>query len=179
MKKSLCIAGIVLLIFLIILPPFLRIALPAKDEEKKEEKIVRQTLSCDSNNYLSRTSYENGIVKMIIIKKVNETTQTETDEEIKPPENSNEGVTPETPKDKETEETPKEEEEEETELAKLFKTLKKDSRVITKEVEDGEVITIDFSASEYSGLEVESLNKPINDQLAYYENNGLVCSVIE
>ena len=40
-------------------------------------------------------------------------------------------------------------------------------------------IKIDYTVSDYSGLEIEDLNKPINDQFTYYEDNGLVCSILE
>ena len=177
MKKVLCWLGIVLLIFLIALPPVLRIVLPAKVEEEEEVKLIRKTLSCNSKVFLSATSYENDVVKMIVIKKsftnpnldTDTNTATETDTET----DTEEEVKPETEPDTDIKDY------ENTDLAKLFEEAKKDSRVVIEEVEDGEIIKIDYTVSDYSGLEIEDLNKPINDQFTYYEDNGLVCSILE
>ena len=181
MKKVLCWLGIVLLIFLIAIPPVLRIVLPAKEEEQEEVKLIRKTLSCNSKVFLSATSYENDVVKMIVIKKTftntnletDTTGDTETDTEDNPDTETSDETKPETTPDTETTDF------ENTDLAKIFEEVKKDSRVVINEVDDGEVITIDYTVSDYSGLEIEDLNQPINDQFTYYEDNGLVCSILE
>ena len=180
MKKVLCCLGIILLIFLIALPPVLRIVLPAKEEVKEEVKLISKTLSCDSKVFLSRTSYENDVVKTIVIKKT--FTNTNLDDDT----NTDTEADNENETDTDIEETPPAIvpdadiiDFENTDLAKIFEEVKKDSRVVIEEVEDGEIIKIDFTVSDYSGLEVEDLNKTINDQFKYYEDNGLVCSILE
>ena len=177
MKKVLCFLGIILLIFLIALPPVLRIVLPAKVEEEEEVKLIRKTLSCNSKVFLSATSYENDVVKMIVIKKTVPNTNLETDStgDTETDPNANAEPSEETQPETDTEAT----DFENTDLAKIFEEVKKDSRVVINEVDDGEVITIDYTVSDYSGLEIEDLNQPINDQFKYYEDNGLVCSILD
>ena len=58
MKKLLCYLGILVLLFLAVLPPVLRIMLPEYGEEKEEEVVIVTTvLSCTSDDFIVNTSY--------------------------------------------------------------------------------------------------------------------------
>ena len=209
MNKSLCILEIIGLIILIIIPPALRIFVPKEKENEEEEiKLVVKALNCDGKEFITRTSYENDKVKMIVMKKVIEdTTETNPDEntnsnegnntensgENNPPEEENntdttrentnpdENITPPT-EGSETPDNPKEEpndDDNQNKFEAIFTRLSEDSRIARSDLEDGIVLTVDFSISAASDLNVGDLIKPINDQKIYYEDLGLVCSIIE
>lgn len=68
MKKILCYLGILVLLFLLLLPPALRIFL--KDKEEVEEKIVTKSiLVCQNENFITTTKYEGVDIKLIAIKR--------------------------------------------------------------------------------------------------------------
>ncbi len=200
MNKFLCGLGIFFLIVLIALPPTLRIFVPKVDEEEeKNEKLIIKSLSCDGKEFLTRTRYENDEVKSIVIKRNNldtmgesETPSPDVDTNPDNQEGTNENETDTTETDtttnqngetnKETPDTPEEtnpDVKDESEFEPIFTTLSEDSRVASSEVEDGVVITIDFSITDIDNAALENLIKPINDQQSFYEEHGLICSVIE
>ena len=182
MKNFLCYLGIIVLIVLIALPPVLRLTLKAEGEEEEEEvHVVRKTLSCDSDSYLTRTSYENDEVKSVTIKKieVKEENETSDNQDITNNQENQDNTT--SPNDEETQspnETP-DNKEEETEFDKLFNTLKEDSRVVKQEVEDGVIIKLDFTTSDYNGLLISDLIKSADEEKIYYENQKMICNIIE
>ena len=192
MKKFLCFLGILGLIVLIAIPPTLRILVPKdnKEEEKKEELIIK-ALSCDSNTYVARTRYENDVIKMILIKKnaiSNEENNEDNSTETPSLENQEENL--ETQDESEDQDNESQEEGETNppnpevssdieKFEQLFTRLSEDSRVVKNEMEDGVSLTIDFSIYDNLDLNIENITKPINDQKIYYEDLGLVCSIIE
>ncbi len=193
MNKFLCGFGIFILVILILLPPTLRIFVPKEEEveEEKEELIVR-ALSCNGDNYIARTSYENDNVQMILIKKniISTDKEEENNEEV-PSENPEENQeVPNENTETTPEETPNEENQPEEDtnpdtssnlenFEAMFTRLSDDSRVARDDMDDGIVLTIDFSISDNSRLDIGDLTKPIDDQKSYYEDLGLVCSIIE
>ncbi len=208
MNKNVCILEIIGLIILIIIPPALRIFVPKEKENEEEEvKLVIKALNCDGKDFITRTSYENDKVKMIVMKK-NATSTTETNPsentntgEENTQDNSDENQTPEegdTNTDNSTDNsntegsttTPGEENTTNPEekdpnandqngFEAVFTRLSEDSRVARNDLNDGVVLTLDFSITSASDLNVGDLVKPINDQKIYYEDLGLICSIIE
>lgn len=69
MKNLLCYLGIMFALFLIALPPVLRITLPDKEEEKKMV-VETSILLCTNDKYMISTNYENESVRLIMIKKL-------------------------------------------------------------------------------------------------------------
>ncbi len=191
MKNVLCYLGIIFLLFLIVLPPVLRIVLNDKEEEVEEAPIVRKTLSCDSDIYLTRSSYENDVIKTVIIKKIEVKEDTETSDSKDITDNEEESGTDnrgnQESQDEEsvpdTNETPSPNEnpdnEEKTEFDKIFDKLSKDSQILKQEAEDGLIVQLDFSASDYNGLLLDDLRKNIDEEKIYYESQKMTCSIIE
>ena len=66
MKKLLCFLGIILLLFLAVLPPVLRIVLPDMGEEENEVVHENVILNCSNESYIANTSYQNEKVMMIV-----------------------------------------------------------------------------------------------------------------
>ena len=152
MKKLLCYLGILVLFFLAFLPPVLRVFLPDKGEEKKEEEIVeRSVLSCSSDTFIANTSYENDKIQMVLLKKLNQVTD------------------PENPDTEALEDT--------SELGLSFEDLKDEGDIVYTETNDGEVIQIDFSISTHDKLNINNLTKDIDTQKTYYEQQGLTCVI--
>lgn len=179
MKNFLCYLGIIVLIVLIALPPVLRLTLKDEGEEEEEEvHVVRKTLSCDSDNYLTRTSYENDEITAVTIKKIETKIDTETNENEESTDNQDDTTSSDNEETQSPNETP-ENQEEETEFDKLFNTLKEDSRVVKQEVEDGVIIKLDFTTSDYNGLLISDLIKSADEEKIYYENQKMICNIIE
>ena len=143
-----CYLGILVLFSLAILPPALRMFLPDKGEEKKEEIPERSVLYCSSNKFITNTSYENNKIQMILLKKINQVS-----------ENNGETI------------------DDKSELILKFQDLKDKSTIIYTETEDGGVIQIDFSISNNDNLDIKSLTKKIEEQKKYYEQQGLNCLI--
>ncbi|MBQ8472309.1 MAG: hypothetical protein IJ501_02270 [Bacilli bacterium] len=150
MKKLLCYLGILVLFILAFLPPALRIFLPDKGEEKKDEEVIeRSVLSCSSDTFITNTSYENNKIQMILVKKLNQV-----DESGNPIE---EDLT--------------------SALNLTFTDLKDEGDIVYTETDDGEVIQIDFSVTTHDYLSIKNLTKGILDQKTYYEQQGLTCTI--
>ena len=188
MKKFLCFLGIFSLIVLIALPPTLRILVPKVDEEEeKKDELVIQALSCDGDNYIARTRYENGIVKMVLIKKniANNSEEGDNQTPLETPSDNEESQDGTDNLDDDVQENPDTNPTEPGTLPNLakfeetFTRLSEDSRIAKDEMEDGISLTIDFSIYNSSDLNVDELTKPINDQKIYYEDLGLTCGIIE
>ena len=69
MKKILCYLGILFLLFLILLPPILRINLPDKKNEEKKVLLESITLSCENQEFVANTNYFGENIKMIVLKR--------------------------------------------------------------------------------------------------------------
>ena len=158
MKKLLCYLGIIILLALILFPPMLRILLPDQEEVKEDVKIERIVLSCSNDEYITNTSYDNDKVNMIIIKKIDKMIE---DDEI------------------EDEDTLDEAQESLTgdELVKIFEELKDKSDVLYNKVDDGEVISIDYTLSEHPNLEITELINTPELQQEFYEEQNLACVI--
>lgn len=147
MKKLLCYLGILVLFILAFLPPALRIFLPDKGEEKKDEEVIeRSVLSCSSDTFITNTSYENNKIQMILVKKLNQVDNPESIDDT-------------------------------SELGLSFEDLKKQGDIVYTETDDGEVIQIDFSVTTHDYLSIKNLTKGILDQKTYYEQQGLTCTI--
>ncbi len=151
MKNLLCVIGIMLLILLIITPPVLRLVLPDKVEPIEEVTNDIQILSCNSPYYIVSSSYESKNVKRIVIRKFT-SPQGEEGEEIK----ENEGTT-----------IPK--------LDELIESLRYDGRVIYENLEDGAMLTIDFSVYTKEEMGIPDYVKIPTEQQAFYQQQGLTC----
>ena len=173
MKNFLCYIGIVILVILIILPPALRIFLPEeKEKEKIEPKLVIKSLNCTGVNYVTGTSYENDEVKMIVLKKIISSDDENQDE------NTDNQETQDETKEEDSYNNP-DSSERKTEFEAVFTRLSEDSRITKSNLNDGIALKIDFSISNNLDLDIKDLTKPINDQLIYYENLGLTCSIMQ
>ena len=161
-----------------------------------KRKIIIKTLSCDGKLFLTRTRYENDVVKSIIIKRNNvENTEgegnpspdvdTNTDNQEETSETETDTTETDTTTDpngetnQDTSEETSPETKDESEFEPIFTALSEDSRVALNEVEDGVVITIDFAVTNIDNVVIDNLNKPSTDQQTYYEEHGMTCSVIE
>ena len=147
MKKILCYLGILFLFVLAFLPPALRVFLPDKGENKKQEEIIeRLVLACSSDTFITNTSYENNKIQMILVKKINQVDESGNTEDI-------------------------------SELGLSFADLKKQGDIVYTETDDGEVIQIDFSVSTHDKLNLENFTRGIDEQKNYYEQQGLTCTI--
>ncbi len=160
MKKFLCFFGIFALLFLVLLPPSLRAFLPKKDDDKDNQEVVRRNLRCSNKRFIIGTSYDNDKIRAIVFKRFDVTEE--------PTDSSN----PDTSEPTDTTEVS-----DNSELNSLFQTLKVQIGKVTTQ-EDGEVVTIDFSVSNHEDLSIDKLNKGIEEQQKYYEQQGLTCSVM-
>ena len=160
MKKIFCYIGIIFLLFLTFLPPLLRIFLPNQIEEQEEEKKEQVILSCSSEKYIINTSYENNKIRMIIMKQLKESNLSREGEDLNHLDEENTA-----------EETPS------LELDQAFSDLKNKSNVTYNVLEDGEVLALDFSISDYAKLNLTNFTKKIEEQKEYYENQNLSCII--
>ena len=62
-------------------------------------------------------------------------------------------------------------------LLKIFNSIQNKGDTLYNVVEDGELITIDFSVSTHPKLEIDDLKNGLTAQKKYYENQGLVCEI--
>ncbi len=151
MKKLLCYLGILGLVFLLFLPPALRIFM--NDQDEKDEEIIKSAiLMCQNNGYVTSTYYENNKINMIILRKVLlSSEESETKNEV-------ESI---------------------SDLDNLLDTLKDQSTLTYKELENAKVLQIDFSIYDHKDLDLHLINNPIEAQKAYYESQGLICNIQE
>ena len=62
-------------------------------------------------------------------------------------------------------------------LMQAFNKSKENSNVIVNSLDDGEVISIDFSVSDPETFNISYLTQDLDEQKSYYENEQLVCSI--
>ena len=62
-------------------------------------------------------------------------------------------------------------------LIKVFDEIKNNGNISYNKVEDGEVISIDFSISNHNDLNINTLTEPIESQKILYENQQLNCTI--
>lgn len=149
MKKILCYLGILVLLFLLLLPPALRMFL--KDKENViEEEVVENILVCKNDEFITTTRYEGVDIKKIAIKR-NKEASIEEDADVVY----------------------------DTNIDKLIDNIKSDPNLIYEETDEFKMITIDFEVSNHEYLDLSLITKPINDQKAYYEAENLTCSIKE
>lgn len=149
MKKILCYLGILVLLFLLLLPPALRIFLKDK-ETVVEEPVVKNILVCKNDDFITTTRYEGVDIKKIAIKRNKEQDLEEGAEIVY-----------------------------DTNLDKIIDNIKSDPTLIYEETDEFKMITIDFEVSNHKELDLSLITKPINDQKAYYEAENLTCSIKE
>lgn len=149
MKKILCYLGILVLLFLLLLPPALRIFLKDK-ETVVEEPVVKNILVCKNDDFITTTRYEGVDIKTIAIKRNKEQDLEEGAEIVY-----------------------------DTNLDKIIDDIKSDPTLIYEETDEYKMITIDFEVSNHKDLDLSLITKPINDQKAYYEAENLTCSIKE
>ena len=149
MKKLLCYLGILVLLFLLFLPPALRTVLKDKDATTNEDNNkTNATLVCKNDNFTINANYSGDDVLMIVLKRV-----------IK--EEENEELVSEPDK----------------ELNELFDSIKDDQTITYNKLEDSEVIGIDFEIYKHENLKMNLITKPIKDQQQYYESLNFKCLV--
>ena len=149
MKKLLCYLGILVLLFLLFLPPALRTFLKNKDATTNEDNNkTNATLVCKNDNFTINANYSGDDVLMIVLKRV-----------IK--EEENEELVSEPDK----------------ELNELFDSIKDDQTITYNKLEDSEVIGIDFEIYKHENLKMNLITKPIKDQQQYYESLNFKCLV--
>lgn len=149
MKKLLCYIGILVLLFLLFLPPALRTFLKDKDATTNEDNNkTNATLVCKNDNFTINANYSGDDVLMIVLKRV-----------IK--EEENEELVSEPDK----------------ELNELFDSIKDDQTITYNKLEDSEVIGIDFEIYKHENLKMNLITKPIKDQQQYYESLNFKCLV--
>ena len=149
MKKLLCYLGILVLLFLLFLPPALRTFLKDKDATTNEDNNkTNATLVCKNDNFTINANYSGDDVLMIVLKRV-----------IK--EEENEELVSEPDK----------------ELNELFDSIKDDQTITYNKLEDSEVIGIDFEIYKHENLKMNLITKPIKDQQQYYESLNFKCLV--
>lgn len=149
MKKILCYLGILVLLFLLFLPPALRIFLKDK-ETVVEEPVVKNILVCKNDDFITTTRYEGVDIKKIAIKRNKEQDLEEGAEIVY-----------------------------DTNLDKIIDNIKSDPTLIYEETDEFKMITIDFEVSNHKELDLSLITKPINDQKNYYEAENLTCSIKE
>lgn len=149
MKKLLCYLGILVLLFLLFLPPALRTVLKDKDATTNEDNNkTNATLVCKNDNFTINANYSGDDVLMIVLKRV-----------IK--EEENEELVSEPDK----------------ELNELFDSIKDDQTITYNKLENSEVIGIDFEIYKHENLKMNLITKPIKDQQQYYESLNFKCLV--
>ena len=157
MKKALCFMGILILLFLALLPPALRLFLPDKETEIIEEETKKQLLVCKSERFGISTSYDNNKVDRIIFKRFkllsDDTTEVEDADDTTI--NNN------------------------TPLDEAFDNIKTDTTITYNDLEESESISIDFDIYDHKELDLSLLNKSLEEEKTYYESQGLTCTVKE
>ena len=165
MKNVLCYFGIIILLGLILMPPILRIVRP-KEEQKAEELIKKnRILACSNELFVINTSYEGDDVYMVVIKKLF------SKEEMKTRQNASEEET--TSSKKSTSNSTKS-----LAIEGMFMKLKENQNVTDTVLDDGEVLSVDFSlASSNNNLGIDNINLKIEEQQLYYEKQNLSCLI--
>ena len=164
MKKALCFMGILILLFLVFLPPALRLFLPDKEVEIVEEEPKNQLLVCKNDRFGISTSYDNNKVYRINFKRFKLLTDNDTETEDN---------------DTEVEDDDESTIDNNTTLDKAFDNIKTDSTITYTDQEDSEIISIDFDIYDHKELDLSLLNKPLEEEKNYYESQGLTCTVKE
>ena len=153
MKKLLCYLGILILLFLLLLPPALRIFLKDK-ETQVEVSVSKNILICKNDDFITTTTYEGTSIKKIIIKRnIPTIEEDDLEEDIQIVYD--------------------------TDIDKIIDDIKSDSTLIYEETDEYKMVTLDFEVSNYKDLNLSLITKPINDQKTYYEAENLTCSIKE
>ena len=151
MKKLLCYLGILVLLFLLFLPPALRTFLKNKDATTNEDNNkTNATLVCKNDNFTINANYSGDDVLMIVLKRVIKEESDDLVEEVSTPDK---------------------------ELNELFDSIKDDQTITYNKLEDSEVIGIDFEIYKHEKLKMNLITKPIKDQQQYYESLNFKCLV--
>lgn len=151
MKKLLCYLGILVLLFLLFLPPALRTFLKNKDATTNEDNNkTNATLVCKNDNFTINANYSGDDVLMIVLKRVIKEESDDLVEEVSTPDK---------------------------ELNELFDSIKDDQTITYNKLEDSEVIGIDFEIYKHENLKMNLITKPIKDQQQYYESLNFKCLV--
>ena len=151
MKKLLCYLGILVLLFLLFLPPALRTFLKDKDATTNEDNNkTNATLVCKNDNFTINANYSGDDVLMIVLKRVIKEESDDLVEEVSTPDK---------------------------ELNELFDSIKDDQTITYNKLEDFEVIGIDFEIYKHENLKMNLITKPIKAQQQYYESLNFKCLV--
>ena len=151
MKKLLCYLGILVLLFLLFLPPALRIFLKDKDATLDDDSNkTNETLVCKNDNFTINANYSGDDVLMIVLKRAIKEESNDLGEEVSAP-----------LKD----------------LNELFDSIKDDQTITYNRLEDSEVVGIDFEIYKHENLKLNLITKPIKEQQQYYESLNFKCLV--
>ena len=63
------------------------------------------------------------------------------------------------------------------ELLNTFDSIKNTGDTVYNELDDGELISIDFSVSNHKDMEISNLTNSLTNEKEYYESQGLVCEI--
>lgn len=167
MKNVLCWFGIIIILALVVFPPVLRLTLPKKTETEKIIETRNYVLACTNPRFIINTSYEDDVVKMIVMKKIY--TEQEKDKRKKIDENienlDEQLLDPDTTTVKYQD------------IIKIFENIKDKTSITYNVLDDGEVITIDFSVNDHKNLPLEKLNQNMEKQQKYYERLDFSCVI--
>ena len=148
MKKLLCFLGIIIIIFLVLLPPMLRIFLKDKDEKSStfEVEITSYLLYCTNEEFVVINTYEEDKTTLINIKRL-----IQDDEEYEYQTGS--GIT------------------------NFFDNIKALGDSSYQKMNDGELITINTSNFNNSNISIKNFTNEAVLQKTYYQNQGLNCEI--
>lgn len=151
MKKLLCYLGILVLLFLLFLPPALRIFLKDKDiTTNNNNDKTNESLVCKNDNFIINANYSGDDVLMIVLKRVIKEESDDLVEEVSTPDK---------------------------ELNELFDSIKDDQTITYNKLEGSEVVQIDFEVYKHENLKLNLITKPIKEQQKYYESLNFKCLV--
>ncbi len=151
MKKLLCYLGILVLLFLLFLPPALRIFLKDKDATLDDDNNkTNETLVCKNDNFTINANYSGDDVLMIVLKRAIKEEIDDLGEEVSDPLED---------------------------LNELFDSIKDDQTITYNKLEDSEVVGIDFEIYKHENLKMNLITKPIKEQQQYYESLNFKCLV--
>lgn len=151
MKKLLCYLGILVLLFLLFLPPALRIFLKDKDATLDDDSNkTNETLVCKNDNFTINANYSGDDVLMIVLKRAIKEESDDLGEEVSDPLED---------------------------LNELFDSIKDDQTITYNRLEDSEVVGIDFEIYKHENLKLNLITKPIKEQQQYYESLNFKCLV--
>lgn len=167
MKNIMRYIGIIILLGLILFPPILRLTLPEKKEEEKTIDQNSYILSCSNQRFIVNTSYEEEKIKMLVLKKIY--TQQEIDKRRRLDENvenlDEQLLDPNTVVVKYQD------------IVDIFEDIKNKTSIKYDVVDDGEVISIDYSISDHKELEIDKLTQSMSNQQLYYEKLDFSCTI--